>query len=101
MPEKEAHAISHHILGASTTLLGICFAIFDPDQGTGSCENQRTCDEFAVLPLSLPRLLPLFLWLDAKPETVAAFGKISDALFIAGLMSLCLLSVLISFNVVR
>jgi hypothetical protein len=35
------------------------------------------------------------------PKRSVVFGKISDTLFIVGLISLLLLSVLLSFNVIR
>ena len=101
MPEKEAHAISHHILAASTTLLGISFAIVSLIGAMGHADK-TFADEFALLSLSLFLGSCIFAYGSMRvPKRSAAFGKISEALFIAGLISLCLLSVLISFNVVR
>ena len=101
MPEKEAREISHHILAASTTLLGISFAVVSLIGAMGHAEK-TLADEFALLSLILflvPASLPMPRC-GSKNES-APFGKISDMLFIAGLLSLCLLSILISFNVIR
>lgn len=101
MPEKEAHAISHHILAASTTLLGISFAIVSLIGAMGHAEK-TLADEFALLSLSLFLGSCIFAYGSMRfRKPSARFGRISEALFIAGLISLCLLSVLISFNVVR
>jgi hypothetical protein len=101
MPEKEAHAISHHILAASTTLLGISFAIVSLIGAMGHADK-TLADEFALLSLILflGSCISAYAAMRAQKRS-AAFGRISEALFIAGLISLCLLSVLISFNVVR
>jgi uncharacterized membrane protein len=101
MPKKEAHAISHHILAASATLLGISFAIVSLIGAMGHAEK-TLADEFALLSLSLFLGSCIFAYVSMRFQKQSArFGKISEALFIAGLISLCLLSVLISFNVVR
>jgi hypothetical protein len=101
MPEKEAHAISHHILAASTTLLGISFAIVSLIGAMGHADK-TLADEFALLSLILFLGSCISAYAAMRvPKRSAAFGRISEALFIAGLISLCLLSVLISFNVVR
>ena len=101
MPENEAHEISHHILAASTTLLGISFAIVSLIGAMGHADK-TLADEFALLSLSLFLGSCIFAYASMRSrKQPAAFGKISEALFIAGLVSLCLLSVLISFNVVR
>ena len=59
MPEKEAHAISHHILAASATLPGISFAIVSLIGAMGHAEN-TLADEFARLSLSLLSVLISF-----------------------------------------
>ena len=101
MPEKEAHAFSHHILAASTTLLGISFAIVSLIGALGHAEK-TLADEFALLSLTLFLGSCIFAYASMRSQKKsAAFGKMSEALFIVGLVSLCLLSVLISFNVVR
>lgn len=101
MPEKEVHAISHHILAASTTLLGISFAIVSLIGAMGHAEK-TLADEFALLSLTLFLGSCIFAYSSMRfQKQSSAFGKISEALFIAGLISLCVLSVLISFNVVR
>lgn len=101
MPEKEAHAISHHVLAASATLLGISFAVVSLIGAMGHAEK-TLADEFALLSLTLFLGACVFAYGSMRSQKrSAAFGKISEALFIAGLISLCLLSVLISFNVVR
>ena len=52
MPEKEAHEISHHILAASTTLLGISFAVVSLIGAMGHADK-TLADEFALLSLIL------------------------------------------------
>jgi hypothetical protein len=101
MPEKEAHQISHHILAASTTLLGISFAVVSLIGAMGHAEK-TLADEFALLSLTLFLGSCIFAYASMRLRGQStALGKISDTLFIAGLISLCLLSVLISFNVIR
>jgi len=101
MPKKEAHAISHHILAASATLLGISFAIVSLIGAMGHADK-TLADEFALLSLTLFLGSCIFAYGSMRSRRqLAAFGKISEALFIAGLVSLCLLSALISFNVIR
>ena len=102
MPEKEAHAISHHILAASTTLLGISFAIVSLIGAMGHADK-TLADEFALLSLSLFLGSCIFAYGSMRvPKTVVVLPeRFRRSLFIAGLISLCLLSVLISFNVVR
>ena len=101
MPEKQAHEISHHILAASTTLLGISFAVVSLIGAMGHAEK-TLADEFALLSLILflGSCILAYASMRVQKRSVA-FGKIADTLFVVGLISLCLLSVLISFNVVR
>ena len=101
MPEKQAHEISHHVLAASTTLLGISFAVVSLIGAMGHADK-TLADEFALLSLILFLGSCIFAYGSMRfRKPSARFGRISEALFIAGLVSLCLLSVLISFNVVR
>jgi hypothetical protein len=96
MPEKQAHEISHHILAASTTLLGICFAVVSLIGAMGHA------DEFALASLILFLGSCIFAYASMRVQKRAVvFGKISDTLFIVGLMPLFLLSILLSFNVIR
>jgi F0F1-type ATP synthase assembly protein I len=101
MSEKEAHGISHHILAASTTLLGISFAIVSLIGAMGHAEK-TLADEFALVSLILFLGSCVFAYASMRfRKRSAAFGRISDTLFFAGLISLCLLSILLSFNVIR
>jgi hypothetical protein len=101
MPEKQAHEISHHVLAASTTLLGISFAVVSLIGAMGHADK-TLADEFALLSLILFLGSCIFAYASMRVQKRSvAFGKISDTLFVVGLISLCLLSVLISFNVVR
>jgi hypothetical protein len=101
MPEKQAHEISHHILAASTTLLGISFAVVSLIGAMGHADK-TLADEFALLSLILFLGSCIFAYASMRVQKRSvAFGKIADTLFVVGLISLCLLSVLISFNVVR
>jgi hypothetical protein len=101
MPEKQAHEISHHVLAASTTLLGISFAVVSLIGAMGHADK-TLADEFALLSLILflGSCILAYASMRVQKRSVA-FGKIADTLFVVGLISLCLLSVLISFNVVR
>ena len=70
MPEKQAHEISHHILAASTTLLGISFAVVSLIGAMGHADK-TLADEFALLSLILFLGSCIFcLCLDAGPKTV-------------------------------
>jgi hypothetical protein len=101
MPEKQAHEISHHVLAASTTLLGISFAVVSLIGAMGHADK-TLADEFALLSLILFLGSCIFAYASMRVQKRSiAFGKIADTLFVVGLISLCLLSVLISFNVVR
>lgn len=101
MPEKQAHEISHHILAASTTLLGISFAVVSLIGAMGHADK-TIADEFALTSLILFLGSCIFSYASMRVQKRSVvFGKISDTLFIVGLISLCLLSILISFNVVR
>jgi len=101
MPEKEVHEISHHILAASTTLLGISFAVVSLIGAMGHAEK-TLADEFALTSLILFLGSCIFAYTSMRfRKRSADFGKIADTLFIAGLISLCLLSILLSFNVIR
>ncbi len=101
MSEKATQGISHHILAASTTLLGISFAIVSLIGAMGHAEK-TLADEFALFSLVLFLGSCVFAYASMRfRKQSAAIGRISETLFIAGLISLCLLSILISFNVVR
>jgi hypothetical protein len=101
MPEKQAHEISHHILAASTTLLGISFAVVSLIGAMGHADK-TLADEFALLSLILFLGSCIFAYASMRVQKRSvAFGKISDTLFIVGLISLFLLSILLSFNVIR
>jgi len=101
MPEKQAHEISHHILAASTTLLGISFAVVSLIGAMGHADK-TLADEFALLSLILFLGSCIFSYASMRvQERAVVFGKISDTLFIVGLISLFLLSILLSFNVIR
>ena len=101
MPEKQAHEISHHILAASTTLLGISFAVVSLIGAMGHADK-TLADEFALLSLILFLGSCIFSYASMRVQKRSAlYGKISDTLFIVVLISLFLLSLLLSFNVVR
>ena len=101
MPEKQAHEISHHILAASTTLLGISFAVVSLIGAMGHADK-TLADEFALLSLILFLGSCIFAYASMRVQKRSvAFGKISDTMFVAGLISLFLLSILLSFNVIR
>lgn len=101
MPEKQAHEISHHILAASTTLLGISFAVVSLIGAMGHADK-TLADEFALLSLILFLGSCIFSYASMRVQKgPAVYGKILDTLFIVGLISLFLLSILLSFNVIR
>jgi len=101
MSEKEAQGISHHILAASTTLLGISFAVVSLIGAMGHADK-TLADECALLSLILFLGSCIFAYASMRVEKRSvAFGKISDTMFVTGLISLFLLSILLSFNVIR
>ena len=101
MPEKQAGGMSHHILAASSTLMGISFAVVTLIGAFGHAEK-TLADDFALLSLSLFFAACLFSYASMKSRRRAGlFERAADALFVAALVSLSLLSFALYFSLVR
>ena len=101
MPENEPRGMSHHILTASSTLMGISFAIVTLIGAFGHAEKTLV-DDFALLSLFLFFAACLFSYASIRSRRRAALlERTADALFIIALVSLTLLSVSLYFSLIR
>ena len=101
MPEKQAGGMSHHILAASSTLMGISFAVVTLIGAFGHAEK-TLADDFALLSLTLFFAACLFSYASMKSRKRAAlYERTADAFFVIALVSLTLLSLALYFSLVR
>ena len=101
MPEKDARGMSHHILTASSTLMGISFAIVTLIGAFGHADKTLV-DDFALLSLFLFFAACLLSYASIRARRQAALcERIADLLFIVALISLTLLSVSLYFRLIH
>lgn len=101
MPEKETRGMSHHVLTASSTLMGISFAIVTLIGAFGHADKTLV-DDFALLSLFLFFAACLFSYASIRSRRRVAFlERTADGLFIVALVSLTLLSVALYFSLIR
>ncbi len=101
MPEKETRGMSNHILAASSTLMGISFAIVTLIGAFGHADKTLV-DDFALLSLFLFFAACLFSYASMRTRKQAVlYERIADLLFVIALVSLTLLSVALYFNLIR
>ena len=101
MPEKEPREMSHHILAASSTLMGISFAIVTLIGAFGHADKTLV-DDFALLSLFLFFAACLFSYASIRARRQAVLcERIADLLFIVALISLTLLSVSLYFRLIH
>ena len=101
MPEREASGMSNHILAASSTLMGISFAIVTLIGAFGHADKTLV-DDFALLSLFLFFAACLFSYASIRSRKRAAlYEKTADLLFIIALVSLTLLSASLYFSLIR
>jgi hypothetical protein len=101
MPEKETRGMSHHILAAASTLMGISFAIVTLIGAFGHADKTLV-DDFALLSLFLFFAACLFSYASIRGRRRAAlYEKTADGLFIVALISLTLLSLALYFGLIR
>ena len=101
MPEKQAGGMSHHILAASSTLMGISFAVVTLIGAFGHAEK-TLADDFALLSLTLFFAACLFSYASMKSRKRAAlYERTADAFFVIALVSMTLLSLALYFSLVR
>lgn len=101
MPETQARGMSHHILAASSTLMGISFAIVALIGAFGHAEK-TLADDFALVSLFLFFAACLFSYAAIRSRKRAAiYEKTADGLFVVALVSLTLLSVALYYSLIR
>ena len=101
MPEKETRGMSHHILAASSTLMGISFAIVTLIGAFGHADKTLV-DDFALLSLFLFFAACLFSYASIRTRRQAALlERMADMFFIVALISLTLLSVSLYFKLIH
>ena len=100
MDNKPSIKISDSILTTSSNLLGLCFLILSLVKINGLGAATRL-DEFLVLPILLFFSAGIFSYLALRKRGEAVhFENIADKVFICGLVSVTLISLIFIFEVV-
>ena len=91
-----------HILTASSTLLGLCFVVLTSMHVTNSREASLI-DEFtagAIIMFIASSILS-YLSMRSSREATPKYEKVADVVFLTGLISLFVTTMLIAFNVIN
>lgn len=100
MTNNESRGVSHHILGAAASLLGISFAIFSVIGAFGHADK-TIVDDVAVASMMLFLASCLFSYASIRARKLAAiFENIADVIFVLALLSLGVLAILLHFQVI-
>jgi hypothetical protein len=100
MQQRERQSVGQHILGASSTLLGICFAIFSLIKAAG--RGQFTyIDELAVVSVYMFLGSCLFSYASMRSQKRwILYERIADSIFIMGLAFMSLLTLVLAFGLI-
>jgi predicted membrane channel-forming protein YqfA (hemolysin III family) len=92
---------SSHILGASSTLFGLCYVIFSSLNAL-NLAKQTLIDEFTAVSMLLFLISCIFSFLAIRGITRSAerYEKIADYCFISGLVTLFITTVSLTFKLI-
>ncbi len=101
MSEEGKLKVSMHILAASSTLLGLCFLLLSSIRILGIADK-TLIDELSGAATIFFLASSIFSYVSMRSVRKAAvYEKIADAIFVAGLFFLSLVSVIIIFGIIQ
>ena len=91
-----------HILNTSSTLLGLCFVVLTSLKVNNKSEAS-IIDEFTSVAIILFLTSSTLSYLSMRSEKLSSikFEKIADIVFLTGLFFLLIITLLITFNVIK
>jgi len=91
-----------HILTASSTLLGLCFVVLTSLK-VNNYRDGSIIDEFTAIAIIMFMTSSILSYLSmrSKNEPSAAYEKVADFVFLAGLVFLFVTTMLITFNIIK
>ena len=90
-----------HILTASSTLLGLCFIVLTSLKITDS-QEASIIDEFTTAAIIMFMVSSILSYMSMRSKTSRpGYERIADIVFLAGLFSLFIITMLIAFNVIH
>lgn len=100
MEEKNNKSI--HILNTSSNLLGICFIVLTSLKVL-NLTGKTLIDEFTAVAIFMFMVSSLlsFLSLKSNSEKSYRYEKIADIIFLLGLFSLFIITMFITFNILK
>jgi hypothetical protein len=101
MEDKQSNK-SSHILTTSSNLLGICFIVLTSLKLL-NMDKKTLIDEFtafAIIMFMISSVLS-FLSLRSKGWKSERFEKVADIIFLLGLFSLFIITMFITFNIIK
>lgn len=92
----------HHILSASSTLLGLCFVVLTSLR-LDDKHKTSLIDEFTAVAILIFMTSTFLSYLSMRNEKVKArrYEKIADRAFLYGLIVLFVTTILVSLNVIQ
>jgi hypothetical protein len=101
MPKDVKPSVSIHILGASSTLLGLCFVLLSSIKLFGYAEK-TLIDELAGAATMFFLASSISSYVSMRSVNRSVFyERIADIIFIVGLLFLSIISLMIVFGVAR
>lgn len=100
--EEKRKEKSSHILTTSSNLLGICFIVLTSLKLL-NLDGKTLIDEFTAFVIIMFMISSLlsFLSLRSKNGKSERFEKTADVIFLLGLFSLFIITMLITFNIMK
>lgn len=100
MEERNNH--SSHILNTSANLLGICFIVLTSLKLL-KLNGKTLIDEFTAVAIFMFMLSSVlsFLSMKSKNEKSERFEKVADVIFLFGLSSLFIITMFVTFNIIK
>ena len=99
---EERNNKSLHILNTSSNLLGICFIVLTSLKVL-NLTGKTLIDEFTATAIFMFMLSSLLSFLSLKSNTEKSyrFERIADIIFLLGLFSLFIITMFITFNILK
>lgn len=99
---EEKNEKSSHILTTSSNLLGICFIVLTSLKLL-NLDGKTLIDEFTAVAIFLFMLSSVlsFFSMRSKGEKSERYEKIADIIFLLGLSSLFIITMFVTFNILK
>jgi len=91
-----------HILSASSTLVGLCFVVLTSLKVNNYKEASYIdeCTAFAIILFMVSSILSYLSMRSNKPSS-PGYERVADVVFLSGLISLFIATMMITFNIIQ